>query len=224
MEAILLEFQGEEDFFLQSLCEKYSLSHSDLQSFLFDLRYENTKEETAEVSDSRNENLTEKDTFSSHHDKADINSDRCYYNDIYGSSTTGNTDYGSIISSFMTPTVKVKRASQTSTFSSISEISERHRNSNQYQGRNEELKEIKIKIDTSNDKRHIQRSDTPQTTGSRHEEISLSDRKILGVERGYGRENESINGESGKHPEGFSLVLCDSRTDDTTKSSLQRRG
>jgi hypothetical protein len=230
VEAILVEFRGEEDFFLQSLCEKYCLSHADVQSILYDSRYENTKEETSEVIDSRNENLTEKDTFSSHHDKADMNSSRFYYNDTYGSSTTGNTDYGSIISSFATPTVKVKRASQTSTFSSISEISERHRHSNQYQGRNEELMGRKdsiqrhSRIDTSSDARHSQCVSAPQNTGNRNKDIPLSDRKVLGAERGNRRERE-VNSRAGEmRPRDSRLALCDSGTDDTTKSSCHSRG
>jgi hypothetical protein len=210
------------------LCEKYCLSYADLQSVLYDSRYENTKEEIQEVIDSRNENLTEKDTFSSHHDKADINSSRFYYNDTYGSSTTGNTDYGSIVSSFATPTVNVKRASQTSTFSSISEISERPRHSNQYQGSKKELIgridnfQSHSRIDTLNDIRHS--ANDPQNTGNRENEIPLSDRKVLVVEGGNDRGREVISREGGKRPKDSRLALCDSGTDDTTKSSCQRRG
>jgi hypothetical protein len=212
------------------LCEKYCLSYADVQSLLYDSRYESKKEEISEVIDSRNENLTEKDTISSHYDKAVVNSSRFYYNDTYGSSTTGNTDYGSIVSSFATPTVKVKRASQTSTFSSISEISERHRHSNQYQGSNKELMgridniQSHSRIDSLNGIRHSQRVNDPQNTGNRKKEIPLSDRKVLVAERENDREKEVIGREGGKRPKDSGLALCDSGTDDTTKSSCQRRG
>ena len=230
MKAILQEFQGEEDFLLRNLCEKFSITHFDVQSCLLDSRYERTKVETIEVNDSRNENQTEKDTFSSHHDTADINCKRHHNIDCFSSSTSANTDYGSIISSFATPTVMVKRASQTSTFSSISEISERFRNCKKYnyEAGNEEHKEIRPNIQSSartcisHDERHNQRHSAVQTTGKRCEDTPLSNQEMLLVGREVERKLSS--GENGQRSKDSSLALCDSGTDDTTKSSFQRHG